>query len=126
MRKWVSILVLVMLNACGLFEADPSNGKSAELNRITIPDANFSPPFDPDVSEYDVFFASFPRSILLTAVAKDTAATIYINDESVASGQSIQVHTAPPEFTITIKVISSDGHRQKFYYLTIREKNANG
>ena len=109
--------------SCSIFDTGESLEGSASLSSITVMfnevEADFFPPFSPDVTEYSVIFPSFPRSISLLATSENSSATIQVNEELVESGEEIQVDTSPPNFVVNIVVTSENGENSKTYVLDI-------
>jgi hypothetical protein len=125
--KWnICFLVIIfMLISCSIFDTDESLEGSASLSSITVMfnevEADFSPPFSPDVTEYSVILPAFPRSISLVVTSENSSATIQVNGEMVESGEEVQVDTSPPNFVVNIVVTSEDGENSKTYILNVGE-----
>ena len=114
------LVIALMLMSCSL--SDPSE-ENANLSSITVmfndEEAEFSPPFSPEVTEYLVGFDAYPRSFSLMATSENSEATIQVNGEPLESGEEIQVHTSPPNFVVNIVVTSENGENSKTYVLSI-------
>ena len=123
--KWYrSYLVVIFMSvSCSIFNAGESLEENASLGSITVmfndEEAEFSPVFSSDITEYSVTFDSYPRSFSLSVTAVNSSATIHINGELVESGEEIQVHTSPPDFIVIILVTSENGENSKTYVLDI-------
>ena len=123
--KWytVCLVIIFMSMSCSIFDTGEPLEENASLSSITVmfndEEAEFSPPFSPDVTEYSVSFPSYPRSFSLTATSESSLATIQVNGELVESGEEIQVHTSPPNFVVNIIVTSENGENSKTYILSI-------
>ena len=123
--KWYrSCLVVIFMSiSCSIFDTGESLEENASLSSITVmfndEEADFSPPFSPDVTGYSVSFSVYPRSFSLSVTAVNSSATIHINGELVESGEEIQVHTSPPDFIVIILVTSENGENSKTYVLDI-------
>ena len=123
--RWNSLclVIIFMSMSCSLFDTGDSFEENADLSSVTVmfnvEEIEFSPPFSPEVTEYSVSFAFYPRSFSLTATAENSLTTIQVNGELVESGEEIQVHTSPPNFVVNIIVTSENGENSKTYILSI-------
>lgn len=123
--KWHSLCLFIIFisMSCSIFDTGESLEENASLSSITVmfndEEAEFSPPFSSDVTEYSVTFDAYPRSFSLTVTAVNSAATIQVNGEAVESGEGLHVHTSPPDFVVNIVVTSENGENSKTYVLSI-------
>ncbi len=130
--KWYTmcLVIIFMPISCSVFDKGESLEGSASLSSITVMfnevEADFSPPFSPDVTEYSVSLPTYPRSISLVATSENSSATIQVNGELVESGEEIQVHTSPPNFVVNIVVTSENGENSKTYVLNIVDNPLGG
>lgn len=123
--KWyiLFLFIIFMSISCSIFDTGDSLEDNASLSSIVVmfnaEEADFSPPFLPEVTEYSVSFLAYPRSFLLTATSENSSATIQVNGELIESGEEIQVDTFPPNFVVNIVVTSENGKNSKTYILSI-------
>ena len=125
--KWYSLFLFITFisMSCSVFDTGKSLEENSDLSSINImfndDEAEFYPPFLPDVTEYSVSFLSYPRSFSLVVTAENSEATIQVNGEIVESGEEIQVDTSPPKFVVEIIVTSKNGESSKKYVLNIED-----
>ncbi len=123
--KWYNLCLFIIFISisCSIFDTGDSLEETADLSSITVmfndEEAEFFPPFSPEVTEYSVNFSVYPRSFYMTVTAENSEATIQVNGEAVESGEGLQVQTSPPNFVVEIIVTSENGENSKTYELNI-------
>lgn len=87
-----------------------------KLQSLSLSQAGFDSPFDPNTSTYTVQIGAGIESITVTAQAQDSGATVIINNQTTTS---LSVQLAPTETTIVINVKAPNGNGNT-YILNIR------
>jgi hypothetical protein len=84
----VSVLLLVAFPAC-IPNSDNGSGpnRAADLASLKVSEGALSPSFNPDVGNYVISVGSSVTTILVTATAADSRASLRINNQSAISGQ---------------------------------------
>ncbi|OYD16525.1 hypothetical protein CH333_03225 [candidate division WOR-3 bacterium JGI_Cruoil_03_44_89] len=118
-RNYLCLVLMLVAASCGLFDSGSDFQSNANLKALSIPNAQFSPSFSPNITVYSVTFDGYPRSFSLTATAENNSATIKVNGTVVESGQQITIQTSPPDFVVNIVVTSANGKNTKTYVLNI-------
>ncbi|HYE60127.1 MAG TPA: cadherin-like beta sandwich domain-containing protein [Candidatus Kapabacteria bacterium] len=97
----------------------PARSNNAVLSSLTENiSGSFSPAFTANTLTYTLSAQAGESAVILTPTASHTGATVTVNNQTVARGQTISVPLQTGSNTIRIVVTAEDGQTQRTYTVT--------
>ncbi len=96
-------------------------GHNADLSSLVLTQSALTPSFDPSVTSYIATISGSGESVIVTATAAESGATVQVQNQLVVSGMPTQpIPIRPAKMTLTVDVTAPDGTTHKRYDVVVQ------